>query len=1207
MADVAELKASIEWDVSKLKGSASAANAEIKKFADDTDSHANRAKKSVDDVGSSFGGLGSEIAKGLGVGIGFGSIHEGIEFVKEGIGDLIAEASNSQMIMQQTEAVIKSTGGAAGITAKDVGDLATNLSKVTPFDDEVIQQSENLLLTFTSIGKDVMPQATETVLNMSQALGQDTKSSAIQLGKALQDPINGVTALRRVGVNFTDAQKEQIKTLVESGHTLDAQKIILKELNTEFGNSAKAAGETYAGKLKILETQIGNVKEAIGGALISAIVAVTGKFTPLMTDIIEKLPELIATVTDKIGDFASAIGKMIPQEVGDAARGLADALGGKLRDAIGFISDHKEIFAAVGIAIAAIAAPSIVAGIIALGVALTGVIASATVAAAPWLLIGAAIAAVTLGVIELVKHWDEIQQKVPGIKGLSDIVVSEFKLWVNAFKDAAFYANALFAAFQGKESFGAILGPIGDVIDKLVAKFKDIAFYVNAVFAALQGKEQFGAIFGSWADKLDGARDALGQVVEGVKSLLSGDITSGLEHFIEAFASAFGDKAATAFRGFIDGLGTLKDAFGTFFTKDLPEFFTTTVPNAFKALPDLILAALKAVAEAMGEQAALYFIVIPETIFKTIKDGLSDAWDWLQSDDGPKGWPARIVAFFDTLKDDIGTKLTEFKDGITTGFGDAWDWITGDEGPKSWPDKIVAFFDSLKDDIVTKLGEFKDGITDAMGKAWDWITGDDGPKSWPGKIVDFFDDLKNDIITKLGEFKDGITQAMGDAWTWLSDPNGDGPASWPGKVIHFFDSLGTDITTKLGEFKDGVTGAMGDVWNWLSNPSGDGPASWPGKIMDFFTDLPGKFGELGTSILTGLGNALGDFGHTIGQPFEAGIDVINAFISGVNSTLSKFNAGSVPTIPHLPGFAAGGTVNGSQFAMVGEAGPEVVMLPGGSQVIPNHMLGFQGGTSGAAAAVGSFITAATDFLKDIWGKLPSMNLAGIAGVQGDMVRGVGKEIADAAKAFLQHLFDEAKSHLSLGGALPSGQITDILKQALAATQSPAGWLSALQWIQMHEDPSGNPAEQNPVAVPGLGHATGIMQVTPGTFAAVGGPHFGAITDPLANAIASILWIKQKYGSPDRIPGLGKEPWAGYANGGWITEPVSGVGRSGQRYSFGERGPEYVTPNGQSGAGGTVQNINIEQLTLDGVDIHDVPALIDMIKRLPQAARAMGRR
>jgi len=180
------------------------------------------------------------------------------------VGKMISAAEESRKVMAQTEAVLKSTGGAAGVSAEQVARYATELSRMTNFDDEAIQSAENLLLTFTKVGKEIFPQATETILDMSVALGQDAKSSAIQLGKALQDPIAGITALRRVGVAFTEQQKNQIQALVESGRSLDAQKLILKELSVEFGGSAKAA----ASGMTILKNSLGNIGESIGGVFL---------------------------------------------------------------------------------------------------------------------------------------------------------------------------------------------------------------------------------------------------------------------------------------------------------------------------------------------------------------------------------------------------------------------------------------------------------------------------------------------------------------------------------------------------------------------------------------------------------------------------------------------------------------------------------------------------------------------------------------------------------------------------------------------------------------------------------------------------------------------------------------------------------------------------------------------------------------------------
>jgi len=210
----------------------------------------------------------SNIQKGFGGLVSQGTLVVGaLTGIGLGLGKMIDAAEESRRVMAQTESVIASTGGAAGVSAKSVADMANSLSRMTNFDDEAIQSGENLLLTFTKIGKDVFPEATKTMLDMSAALGQDLNGSAIQLGKALNDPIQGVTALRRVGVSFNDQQLQQIKTLQESGNLLGAQKIILSELKKEFGGSAVAVADFKT----IFKNMVGNVVESIGTSLLPAV------------------------------------------------------------------------------------------------------------------------------------------------------------------------------------------------------------------------------------------------------------------------------------------------------------------------------------------------------------------------------------------------------------------------------------------------------------------------------------------------------------------------------------------------------------------------------------------------------------------------------------------------------------------------------------------------------------------------------------------------------------------------------------------------------------------------------------------------------------------------------------------------------------------------------------------------------------------------
>ncbi len=231
-----------------------------------------------DEAKKSSSGFGSMAKNALSFAAG-GLIQQGLGILTSQIGDMFQQSSDAAAGLAQTNQVIKSTGDASGETAQNILDLATQYSHLTQFSDDTVQASENMLLTFTNIGKNVFPQATRTALDMSQALGQDTKSSAIQLGKALNDPITGITALQRVGVTFTQGQKDSIKAMMAHGQMAQAQGVILKELQKEFGGSAEAAGKTFPGQLKILGQNFDDLKQNIGDAVVPILSKLVGWVT----------------------------------------------------------------------------------------------------------------------------------------------------------------------------------------------------------------------------------------------------------------------------------------------------------------------------------------------------------------------------------------------------------------------------------------------------------------------------------------------------------------------------------------------------------------------------------------------------------------------------------------------------------------------------------------------------------------------------------------------------------------------------------------------------------------------------------------------------------------------------------------------------------------------------------------------------------------
>jgi hypothetical protein len=237
-------------------------------------------------AGTAFKAIG--VGAAVGIGVAAGAL---TKWVVQGVKD----AASYQKVLAKTAQVIKTTGGAAGVTAGKVKDLAAELETMSGVDEELIINSENVLMTFTNIrnvGKNrIFDMATKSALDMSVALGSDLQGASIQVGKALNDPIKGVTALSKVGVTFSQKQKDVIKSLVETGDVAGAQKVILAELNKEFGGQAEAAGKGFEGTMARLQDVIGDTGREVGTALLP-------KITELVTWLSDKIPQAVQDFKD---------------------------------------------------------------------------------------------------------------------------------------------------------------------------------------------------------------------------------------------------------------------------------------------------------------------------------------------------------------------------------------------------------------------------------------------------------------------------------------------------------------------------------------------------------------------------------------------------------------------------------------------------------------------------------------------------------------------------------------------------------------------------------------------------------------------------------------------------------------------------------------------------------------------------------------------
>jgi hypothetical protein len=248
-------------------------------------------------------GLTNTIKSVAKVGAAFGVAAGAIGF------KLASAAYESQKVMAQTQAIIKATGGAAGVTATQVSKLSETLSMQIGVDDELIQKSANLLLTFKQVqnqvgeNNNIFDRAVITAQDLGNVFGS-ADAAAMQLGKALSDPEKGITALRRAGINFTEQQKEQIKTLVASGDVLGAQKLILAEVESQVGGTA-AATATGFDRMRVA---MGNVAEEFGAILIPYI----ERFANF---VIQKVVPYLNKLADVIGE--KGLGAGIQMLAGD--------------------------------------------------------------------------------------------------------------------------------------------------------------------------------------------------------------------------------------------------------------------------------------------------------------------------------------------------------------------------------------------------------------------------------------------------------------------------------------------------------------------------------------------------------------------------------------------------------------------------------------------------------------------------------------------------------------------------------------------------------------------------------------------------------------------------------------------------------------------------------------------------------------------------
>lgn len=563
---------------------------------------------------------------------------------------------------------LKSTKGAAGMTMKSLEELSESLSKNTTFEDDAVKSGESMLLTFTNIGKDVFPQATAAVLDFAQKMGTDPKQAALQLGKALNDPANGLSKLTKSGVTFTDAQKKQITAMQKAGDTAGAQKLMIAELNKEFGGQAAAAADTYAGKQKQIANQIKEVKEAIGTALMPVLLKIAKAITPIiqkMAEFVTQHPKLTAAILAIIAVVGTLVGGL--------------SLLTSVTGAFGIVLD-TSILPTIGIVVLAIA----------------GISAAA---------------------IAIVTHWKQVKTFFVGlwdtIKGLFGNIGGWFKsvftaaangvksawngitgffsgLW-NGIKTGAStawngiksvvmaiitpFVNGIKNIFNGmKSGLSGILNGVKSIFSGAWTVIKNVVLGIVLVFIDLI-TGNFKKLHSDLSGILNNIKNAFKTIWNGIKSVVTGIVKA-----ITGAVVAMFENMVTNLKAMGERLKTFFSSLWTGIKKTAVSIWTGLV-NYIKSLPADFLNGVKLIGQAIihGFDDAIAFIKgLPAQMLQWGKDmiqglvnGIKSATRWVT--DAVKGVGNTIRSFLHFSRPDEGpladyeTWMPDMMDGLRAG------------------------------------------------------------------------------------------------------------------------------------------------------------------------------------------------------------------------------------------------------------------------------------------------------------------------------------------------------------------------------------------------------------------------------------------------------------------------------------------------------------------------------------------------------------
>jgi tail length tape measure protein len=218
----------------------------------------------------------------------------------------VSSFGDAQQVVDSTNILIENTGNNANTSAEEIAAYASRTQDLGVASDEAAQAGANQLLAMQEVrneagtGNDIFDRTLELSRDYAAITGGDVTSATQRFGRALNDPVRGMNLLRRSGVLFTEAQREQVEALVESGDTLGAQRVLLDALEGRYRGAAEELSGNVNPSLAEAAEKLDELAEAAGEVAAPAVLSLTSDLTALF--------ETGAAATSWAQDVSDAIG-----------------------------------------------------------------------------------------------------------------------------------------------------------------------------------------------------------------------------------------------------------------------------------------------------------------------------------------------------------------------------------------------------------------------------------------------------------------------------------------------------------------------------------------------------------------------------------------------------------------------------------------------------------------------------------------------------------------------------------------------------------------------------------------------------------------------------------------------------------------------------------------------------------------------------------